>query len=241
MSIYHLVALFYYKIRDFFSNKQPQVIQLNSGSLNSNNTDLQDNPRNILAFIDSHTDSYPGDKNYRKEYEKSWSRRINRKAISRLQDLGYGKYIYLVTRYNETNYRGQCEYIAKTLKLNKVSHVLITHFNSRGMRMRGSEFFSPLDPTDGDQVLVNFATKLLEKRLGIPSPNKDISLTVPTGHSSCLLLQALTKVGIVSCIAEPCFANNPTAESKAIFENESAYVEILVEIAINVINKKLKK
>lgn len=235
----------------FFSHSKPQIIKNEpeqqtspSGTAGVQVPETSPRPKYEykFAFIDAHTTSSPGARNYKKEYENSWSTRINTLAINRLIELGYGEYVFHVIRPHEKNYTGQCKYVAQMLSMNQVTHAMSTHFNAAGIPgARGCEFLIPITTKKDDNKMADFASDLLNERLGIRERKDDGVYEVPSGHRGSTMLFYVNREGIAMCIAEPVFADYKTSESQAIFENEENYVEILVEVAINAIKGNFNK
>ena len=247
----------YLAVLEFFSKKDPVILPAQDvivGDVPTEhpipvadvNGDVDFNPTlpnypNKYAFIDAHTTRQPGATNYLGESENPWSRRVNRKAVAKLADLGYGNYVFIISRPHNKNYSGQCRFVAGQCKVMHITHANSTHFNAASRGAQGCEFLIPITPYKSDNKMADFASDLLNERFGIRERKADGVFEVDSGHAGAGMLEALENVEVSAMISEPVFANYKTKESQAIFENEDEYVDVLVETAIKAIKGDFDK
>lgn len=183
----------------------------------------------IVALVVGHNENEQGAVNYLKESEWVFSSRILRKAQKKLTDRGWVSYV--IFRPSGKNYAAQVRAVVKQCVELGVTHAILSHFNSAVKGARGCEFLVPKSSTTIDNNMADMATDLIHERFGIKQRHNDGVYEVDESHRGSGMMFGLLNVGIYSTLAEPCFAGYKTEESSQIFENEDAYVDILVEVA----------
>lgn len=177
-----------------------------------------------VAIIVGHNKSAQGATNYLGESEYAFNSRIARKVCERLAGLGVNAAVI----FRPTGgYSYQCSEVAKQVKMLKSTFAIELHFNDASASAKGCEVLIRETASPSDNHFADHLTDLLDSRLGINQRGDDGVKTIYSGHNGYGMLEALGKVGAISCIVEPCFAKN-RAQSKAVFENEDAYVSTLV-------------
>jgi hypothetical protein len=187
-------------------------------------------PKGKVAFVVGHNSGAQGAWNYLKESEWSFNSRIAKKCQAKMKKAGYQAYV--IFRPPGKRYSSQVWAVKEEAKKLSVTHAFCLHFNSASAGARGCEFLIPQSASDIDNKMADMGTDLLNERMGIIERREDGVFEVSPSHNGSGMLMALRDAGIHAVLPEPCFANYRTKESAAIFENEDAYVDILVEVAL---------
>lgn len=191
----------------------------------------------LVAWVEGHTWKRPGATNYLGESEKPFSHRIGSKVMEKVADLGYPM---VRVQRPEGSYSYQCNYVADKLEELGATHALHSHFNAASSRAKGAEGLTPPTASPIDNLMADMFTDLLNKRLGFVERGNDGDKTVYSGHNGFLMLDKVSDKGIFAIILEATFAHYRHAESIAIFENEDAYVDIIVELIVAIYEGKLR-
>lgn len=191
----------------------------------------------LVAWVEGHTWKKPGARNYLKECEKPWSNRIGSKVMAKVADRGYR--MVRIER-PEGSYSSQCRYVADKAEDLGVTHSLHSHFNAASSPGKGGEGLVPPTSTLIDDLMADMFTDLLNKRLGFKERHEDGIKRVYKGHNGYTMLDKVSDKGVHAIILEPTFAHYRHAESIAIFENEDAYVDIIVELIVAIYEGKLR-
>lgn len=182
-----------------------------------------------FAFVVGHNEKNQGAVNYLGESEWTFNKRIAKKAISELEELGVKSAMILRPR---GPYSHQCESVAEQARELGVEYAFSLHFNAAGTpKASGCEVLVKLETeTEEDELVANYLSDLLKKEFGIRQRYGDGVKYISEGHNGNGMLSSLNKSGITACLVEPCFATN-RKEAEKIFEAEDKYVDVLVEAA----------
>lgn len=191
-----------------------------------------------FAWVVGHNSTAQGAKNYKGETEFSFSSRICKKAHDKLVALGYKS--AFITRPPARSYTYQCNSVAAQCVNHDVKYAILSHFDAFPQVAKGCSFLVRSTEEREDNAMADLATDLLNERFGIRQRHSDGVKTLEPHHNGYGMLNALYNKGVLATIAEPVFANFKTPESKAIFENEDVYVDILVEVAVQCCSGNLK-
>jgi len=191
-----------------------------------------------FAFIVGHNSSSKGATNYLKESEFVFNSRIARKAQVKLESIGIASAILF--RPAGRSYSSQVRDVCKQVKRIDARFGLCMHFNdASSSKATGCEVLVRDTYQPEDENFADFLTDLMNERLGFVERHKDGVKVVGKGHNGEGMLSALAKAGCLSVLIEPCFAKDKK-NAKKIFENEDAYVSILVEAIRELVTGKLK-
>ena len=194
------------------------------------------NGKKIIALVIPHNKKSQGANNYLGESEYVFGKRIISKVKVKLELLGYS--IVIIER-PVGGYTYQCRHVAKMCKKYKVDFSLHLHFNSASYKVLGCEVLIAPTQSDLDNKLADVLTDLLNERYGFKERGSDGVKTLEPSHNGYGMMSAVSKVGTVAVLLEPCFANRRTKESALIFENEDLYTDVIVDsIAIVAVQQK---
>lgn len=177
-----------------------------------------------MIIIVGHNKDAQGAVNYLGETEWSFNSRIANKLSVKLNELSI--YCKVIHRPVGT-YSQQVNYIADQVKDMPRDVVFSLHFNSNSVPSYGCEVLivdtiSPIDNIIAKDIIDMINTSFSVKERGVK--------TVNNTHNGYGELNALKLKGMLGMIIEPCFGNN-RADAQKLFENEDAYVDILVNAA----------
>lgn len=220
------------RIRIWFIEKssKPEPVQV-STPVNTTNEVIENQSDKLVAWVEGHTWKQPGANNYLKESEKVFSHRIGTKVMAKVKAAGY---MMVRVQRPEGRYSYQCRHVADRLRELEVTHSLHSHFNAAGETARGCEALVPPTHSKIDDMMADRFTDLLNTKFGFKERGKDGVKTVKSGHNGYTMLDKVSDKGVHAMILEPVFANHRHAESIKIFENEDAYVDIIVNLILSI-------
>ena len=180
-----------------------------------------------IGLVVGHNEGKQGANNYLKESEWVFHSRITRKLQAKLSTIGIRSVI--VFRPSGTSYSRETRSVANRLEDLKCTHAICFHFNSAGESARGCEVLVAETRTEEDDKFADVFTDILNERYGFVERHKDGMKVVNSKHNGYGMINRINGKGIVACLVEPCFAGYKTKESAVIFEQEDAYVDVLVD------------
>ena len=182
-----------------------------------------------VAIIVGHNKSAGGAVNYLGESEYVFNSRVATKIASALAGK-YGITSRVIYRAHDVGYSEQCQGVAINCKQFGADVAVSLHFNSAGSRSAlGCEVLIPESIETYDNELADRITDDLNTVLGIKERRDDGVFTISKSHRGSGMLYALYKEGIMCCLVEPCFADFSTEESRAIFQAEDRYADLLAK------------
>lgn len=182
--------------------------------------------RKTIALIIPHNKRSQGADNYLGESEYVFGKRIINKMKAQLEILGFS--VVIIER-PVGKYSYQCSYVAKMCARYGAHYSLHLHFNSASYEVFGCEVLIAPTETKQDNLLADKITDLLNERYGFRERGVDGVKTLSSSHNGYGMMKAVSRVGTICVLVEPCFANFRTTESILIFENEDKYVSVLVD------------
>lgn len=192
-----------------------------------------------LAFVVGHNERSKGATNYLGESEWVFNSRIARKAQNKLAELGIRTAILF--RPTGKGYSSQVRSIKKQAARINAKYAFCMHFNAASSsKATGCEVLIRNTRATEDERVADYMTDLLNERMGFKERHDDGIKVLHSGHNGYGMLKGLYDVDCLAVLLEPCFAKNRKQASK-IFENEDAYVDIVVESALKLVTGKLPK
>lgn len=192
-----------------------------------------------MAFIVGHNQKAQGAVNYLGESEWVFNQRVAKKASMRLAEKGVRSAV--VFRPAGFGYNAQVAGVKKQVGVLGSLFAFELHFNgSENPAAGGCEVLVRKTDSKMDDMVGDFITDQLNEKFAIKERGNDGLQVVAEGHNGYGMLHALWEVGCLAVIVEPCFALN-RKEGKHIFENEEAYVDVLVEAAYKLCKGELSK
>jgi hypothetical protein len=219
-------SLGYYRrrIRMFKLNcikKKPEVVESPIPDLNEDGYIVP-----CIGLVVGHNERAQGANNYLGESEWRFNSRIAKKVQNRLNEIGIRSVI--VFRPKSGGYKHECASVARELKGKLATHAVLMHFNSAGVESaRGVEVLISPTASPADDRFADIFSDMLNESYGFRERGDDGKKVVGPRHNGSGMLQACLNKGVIACLIEPCFADYRTEESKIIFENEDAYVNVL--------------
>jgi|SaaInlLV_10m_DNA_2_1039722.scaffolds.fasta_scaffold01930_13 N-acetylmuramoyl-L-alanine amidase len=186
-----------------------------------------------VALGRGHTQKKQGADNYKGESEWEYYGRIIPKVKRQIHTLAPGKFVTLqIDRAATVGYSTQCRDSARKAELWNADIVVLCHFNSAGRNARGVENLI-IDTSDHlDNKLAKIFSDFLNEELGIKERGKDGVKVIKSRHNGYGMLNAMRKKSIPSVLIEPCFAKYENEESRAIFEDDERFADILARAII---------
>lgn len=181
-----------------------------------------------FVFVVGHNESSQGAVNYLGESEWIFNQRIAKKASKKLASHGVRSAIIF---RNTGSYSSQVASVKSQVERIGAKFAFCLHFNdASSIKASGCEVLIRNTSSPDDEMVADYITDLLNERFGIPERGDDGIKIVSSGHGGYGMLNGLYEVGCLAVLPEPCFCRN-REEAKKIFENEDAYVDVLVESA----------
>ena len=190
-----------------------------------------------FVFVVGHNERSQGAWNYLGESEWVFNKRIANKASGKLADLGVRTAI--VFRPPGKRYSSQVYEVKKQVKRLGAKYAYCLHFNDASSETAtGCEVLIRKTRPKADEMVADYITDLLNERLGFRERHSDGIKVVSSGHAGAGMLEGLWDVECLAVLLEPCFARNKE-QAKHIFENEDAYVDIIVETVFKLVTGNL--
>ncbi len=185
------------------------------------------NKRADAVIVVGHNERAQGAHNYLGETEFSFNRRIALKVQDRLGKRGVN--VYVVQRQSGISYSQEISRALKQIKELSPKLVLSLHFNSYKKRAYGCEMLIPkgIGANHPTWKLADKISDKLNERLGLVERHQDGIKIISQSHNGSALVYGFMDLNVAGVLVEPVFANFETKESKAIFENEDLYVQVL--------------
>lgn len=183
--------------------------------------------KHILGIIVGHNSKARGAVNYKGETEFDFNSRI---ALRMKEIIDSSDSLFNATIYNRipgAGYGNEIAELAKDIKEDACELTMELHFNSGPKGARGCEILVHTK----NKLAIGIAdamTDQIEHIFGIFQRDQDGVREVAKGDRGAYNLIALEDVGVrVPLLMEPCFANEKTAESQKIFDQEDLYASTL--------------
>lgn len=193
-----------------------------------------------IAVIVGHTPKDPGAVNYKNEGEFVFNSRIAKKIESIMKKKYPKKQVKIFLR-NDGDFSKTVSQVAKQVGEFKAKVSLELHFNAVKQIAYGCEmliwegadkFEDTLKIADDitDRLALEFGLKERQSYKYKNGKYSDGVKVIARGDRGSWNIRACNQQGVVhALLIEPCFANNETAESRSIFENEDKYAEFLAD------------
>lgn len=190
-----------------------------------------------IAFVRGHTKSSSGADNYLGESEFVWAGRIAKKCQEKLAVFGVKTAI--LERPDGRSYTSQCDYIARKCEELKAEYSVHLHFNAASGNPLGCEVLVTNKMNETALKFGDYFTDQLNEKHGFSERRADGIKILYRGHNGYGMLNAVEATGTIPMLIEPCFANWRNAESIMVFENEDAFIDILVDACLKMVKLEL--
>jgi hypothetical protein len=185
--------------------------------------------KHIIGIIVGHNAKARGAVNYKGETEFDFNSRI---ALKMKKVIDESESLFTATIYNRVpgaGYGNEIAELAADIKKDACELTMELHFNSGPTGAKGCEILAHTKNKTAIHI-ADVITDKIEKVFGIKQRDVDGVREVAKGDRGAYNLIALEDVGVrVPLLVEPCFANEKTAESQKIFDQEDLYAKTLAD------------
>jgi N-acetylmuramoyl-L-alanine amidase len=184
--------------------------------------------QHVIGIVVGHNSKAQGAVNYKGETEFAFNSRVATKMKAIIDaDPSFDGKIY--NRTPGASYGNEIAELAADIKKDACEISIELHFNSGPKGAMGCEILAHAK----NKLAIKIADKITDKlaaTFGLKQRDQDGVKELNKGDRGAYNLIALEDVGVrAPILVEPCFANEKTAESQKIFDNEDLYAKTLAE------------